>query len=139
MLRFTGRLVKSGRWWAVEVPLLGIFTQGRTKKDAYGMAADAIECLVNRKGFKVQVFPGDSNYFEVGSDTVAPLVARFLQHQRHEAGLTLVEVARRLGSASPNAYARYEQGRCVPSMAQLSKLISVLNDGRGVVIDMPRS
>lgn len=139
MLRFTGRLVKSGRYWAVEVPLLGIATQGRTKKEAYWMAADAIECLVNRKGFKVQVFPGDSNYFEVGSDTIAPLVAMFLQQQRREAGLTLVEVARRLGSSSPNSYARYEQGRCVPSMSQLSKLISVLNDGRGVVIDMPRS
>jgi predicted RNase H-like HicB family nuclease len=40
--RYEARLRRSDRWWAVEIPDLGIYTQGRTLDDAEHMARDAI-------------------------------------------------------------------------------------------------
>lgn len=37
------------------------------------------------------------------------------------------EVAQRLGSKSPNAYAQYETGRVAPSIDTLTRLVSALN------------
>jgi len=66
-MRFGGRIFKVDRYWAVEVPVFGVVTQGRTKKEAYEMIADAVESLVNKEGFKVEVYPGEGEYFEVYS------------------------------------------------------------------------
>jgi predicted RNase H-like HicB family nuclease len=42
-MRLSGRVFKSGNYWAIEVPILGIVTQGHSKKDAFDMIADAVE------------------------------------------------------------------------------------------------
>ncbi len=46
-MKIEGKLIKSGKWWAVEIPLLLIYTQGKTKRHAYLMAADAVEAIVD--------------------------------------------------------------------------------------------
>jgi len=38
-------------------------------------------------------------------------------------------VARRLGQKSPNAYARYEQGRSVPTVEKLNELMRAIDPG----------
>ena len=72
-MRFDGRVFKAGRYWAVEVPILGVVSQARSKKGAYSMIADAIESLVNKAGFRIVVHPGSGTYFEVGSSDEATL------------------------------------------------------------------
>ena len=64
-MRFEGYLVKSGKFWAVEIPLLHIHTQGRSRKDAYAMAKDAIESLLEEKEFKVRIHPGQADTFAI--------------------------------------------------------------------------
>lgn len=64
-MRFEGNVHREGRYWAIEVPVLAVCTQGRTRKEAYEMLTDAIEELVNKPGFRVAVFPGKDGYFEV--------------------------------------------------------------------------
>ena len=129
-MRFAGRVFKSGRYWAVEVPILGVVTQGRTRKDAYEMIADAIEVLVDKPGFKVYVFPGKGEYFEIGASDEAALTALLLRRARAKSGLTLSEVAERLGAKSLNAYARYEQGRSVPTITKLSQLLAAVSESK---------
>lgn len=133
-MRFAGQVVKVGRYWAIEVPILGVVTQGRTRKEAYEMVADAIECLVNKSGFHVDVFPGEDGYFEIGSSDVAALTALLLRRQRVKSGLSQSEVSKRMGARSLNSYARYEQGRSVPSVGRLSLLLSAVTKGREFVI-----
>jgi hypothetical protein len=133
-MRFEGRVVKTGRFWAVEIPILGIATQGRSKKDAYAMAADAVETLVNTPGFQAAIFPGAGEYFEVGAENQAALTALLLRRQRVMRGLSLREVARRLGAKSLNSYARYEQGRAVPSVERLTRLLAAVSVGRDFVL-----
>lgn len=127
MMRLAGRVFKTGRYWAIEVPILGIVTQGHTKKEAYAMILDAVESLVNKKGFKVEVFPGKGQYFEVGSPDLATLIAFLLRRQRMKRGLTLMEVSQRLGAKSLNTYARYEQGKSIPTLEKFSQLMAALS------------
>jgi transcriptional regulator with XRE-family HTH domain len=53
---------------------------------------------------------------------------------RQKAGLSLEEVAARLGSKSPNSYARYEQGRSVPSVEKFAELFSAVAPNKEFVI-----
>jgi predicted RNase H-like HicB family nuclease len=137
-MRFIGRVFKVGRYWAIEVPILGVVTQGRTRKQAFDMIADAIEALVSKKSFRAEVFPGEGEYFEVGSPDVAALAALLLRRLRAKHGLTLSDVTRRMGAKSLNSYARYEQGRSVPSIARLSQLLNAVSQGGEFVLTESR-
>ena len=133
-MRLSGRVFKGGKFWIIEVPILGVVTQGYTKKEAYEMIADAIESLVNKKGFKVDVFSGKGEYFEIGSPDLSTLTAFLLRRQRMKQGLTLAEVAKRLGAKSHNTYARYEQGKSIPTIEKFSKLLSALSPDNDFVL-----
>ena len=137
-MRFAGKVFKSGRYWAIEVPILSVVTQGHTRKEAFEMIADAIEVLVNKPGFEIRVFPGKGEYFEVGASDEGALTAFLLRRERIKSGLTLAEVARRLGSTSLNTYARYEQGRSVPTVPKLSELLSALASRKDFVLTESR-
>jgi DNA-binding transcriptional regulator YiaG len=109
-------------------------TQGRTRREALAMIADAIEGFVDKRGFKADVHPDADDKFEVGSADAAALTALFLRRRRQASGLTLAEVAARLGARSHNAYARYEQGRSVPTVEKLVELLSIVDAEHDVVI-----
>jgi len=133
-MRFAGRVFKAGRFWAIEVPILDVVSQGRTKKEAFEMIGDAIELLVGKRGFRVDVYPGSGQHFEVGSADQAALTALLLRRARQKSGLSLAQVAERLGSRSANTYARYERGRAMPSVRMLSRLFAAVSSRRDLVI-----
>lgn len=56
-VNFEGFVWKEGRLWPIEVPALDVITQGKTKKDAYSMLEEAVELLIDQKGFKAVVVP----------------------------------------------------------------------------------
>ena len=138
-MRFAGRVFKCGSQWAVEVPILDVVTQGRSKRDAYEMIADAVESLVGRKGFAIKVFPGAGGEFEIGATDEAALTALLLRRARARSGLSLAEVAARLGAKSINGYARYEQGRSIPSVRKLSQLYAAVGRTGDFVLIESRS
>ena len=133
-MRFAGRVVKAGKWWAIEVPDLGAFSQGKTKREAYAMIRDAIEAMIDAPELRVDVHPGKGSYFEVGSTDDAALVAFFLKQQRGLSGKTLEQVVRNLGQTSINAYARYEQGASVPTIDKLTELLRALEPDADFVL-----
>ena len=126
-MRFEGRVFKTGKWWAIEVPVLGVYTQARTKRGAYEMVKEAIEDLANIEGFEVNVYPGHGEYFEIGSPDQGSLFAFLLRRQRQMQGLSLADVADRLGLKSRNSYARYEQGKATPTVEKLAQLLRAVN------------
>jgi DNA-binding XRE family transcriptional regulator len=128
-MNLEGRIWKSetSRYWLVEVHDLDILTEGFSRRDAADMLRDAIESLVNRDGFRVRVTVGRDGRCKVGSNDDAVLLAFMLQRLRQREGLSVREVARRLGARSPNAYAQYETGRVAPSIDTLSRLLAALN------------
>jgi transcriptional regulator with XRE-family HTH domain len=102
------------------------------------MVADAIEALVNRPGFAINIFEGRDGDFEIGASDEAALTALLLRRARIRSGLTLVEVAARLGEKSINGYARYEQGRAIPSIKKLSQLYAAVGRNGDFVVDESR-
>jgi len=138
-VRLAGRIWKDGKFWLAEVPMLDALTQGRSCSQAFRMMTDLVETMADKKGFHVAIFPGARGAFEVGSDDAAALVAVMLRRQREKRGVSLSEVARRLGSNSKTAYARYEQGRSVPTVEKLFELLAAVAPGEDFVLqESPR-
>jgi predicted RNase H-like HicB family nuclease len=130
-MRFEGKVIKPShkkeRYWAVEIPILHIHTQGNSRKDAYLMAADAIEGLINTVGFKANIYPGENDNFTIDSNNSALFIAFMLRRQREFRKLTVREVASRLDSKSPNSYAQYETGKISPSVDKLIELLQAID------------
>ncbi len=128
-MKLEGRIWKSGtsKYWLAEVADLDLVTEGRSRADAAAMLRDAVESLVAEERFKVEVAFGESGRCTVGSNDDARLVALLLRRLRSREGLSVREVARRLGSTSPNAYAQYETGRVAPGIDTLTRLVAALN------------
>jgi predicted RNase H-like HicB family nuclease len=128
-MRLEIKITKSGRWWAVEAPLLLVYTQGRTKKEALAMMKDAVECLVDEAGFEASVSEARGETFSVGGSDEGLLMSLALKQQRANHKLTVREVASRLGSKSPTAYSRYEAGKTKLSLDKFSQLLRAIDPG----------
>jgi len=133
-MRFSGTIYKDGKFWLAEIPILDLMTQGRTKKETYVMVEDMLESLVKKEGFKAEVYRGKKEKFEVGSSEPKHMVSLLLQRKRELSGLSLSQVAAKLGMKSRNTYARYEQGRSVPSVEKLNELLHAVCPQRDIVI-----
>lgn len=132
-MRFPGRIKKDGKFWLVEIPAFDAMTQGRTKREAFEMAKDLIETMAGVKGFRATVYPTGGATFEIGANRVGVLLALLLRRQRERHGLTLQEAAERLGQRSRNAYARYEQGRAMPTVEKLEQLLKAIAPDQKIV------
>ena len=132
-MRFEGRIKKDDRHWVVEIPAFDAVTQGRTKREAFAMAEDLIETMVDARGFKVTAYPLGGETFEIEANRLGTLLALLLRRQRERQGLTLSEAAERLGQSSRNAYARYEQGRAMPSVEKLEQLLKAIAPDQRIV------
>ena len=136
-MRFSGRIYKDDKFWLAEVPMLDAMTQGRTRVEALAMIEDLLESLVYRSGFTVTArFKNED--LEVSSSDPHALISLFLRRQRERSGLSLSEVAVRLGAKSHNAYARYEQGISLPSLDKLSELYLAVSPGQDLVLHESR-
>jgi hypothetical protein len=124
---------RDGRFWLVAIPAFDAMTQGRTKREALAMAKDLIETMADAPGFKVTVYPGSDDTFEIGANRLRILLALLLRRQRERQGLTLAQAAERLGQRSKNAYARYEQGKAMPTVEKLEELLMAIAPGQKIV------
>jgi DNA-binding XRE family transcriptional regulator len=124
-----GRIFKTGAWWAAEADAIGVYTQGKTRAEAEEMLIDAVQEVVHLPGFTVKVSRMDGDDVLVEPSDGAALAAYMLRYQRETSGLSLADVAQKLGAASRNAYAAYEQGKSSPSVDKLRELAAVVAPG----------
>lgn len=130
---FEGKLIapskKNDRYWGVEVSMLHVHTQGTSRRNAIEMAKDAIESLAEAEGFsfKVSVRDISDDYFAVEASKPEEFIAFMLKRQRQFRNLTVREVAARMKSKSPNAYAQYERGKVRPSLEKLVQLMKAID------------
>jgi hypothetical protein len=135
-MELEGKIWKSGKFWLVEVPAVEVMTQGRSRGEAIKMIADAIEGLVNcyfpndAKDFKITIYDYKKGIIGVSSSNNSLILAFSLRRQRELSKSTVREVSKRLGSSSPNAYAKYEKGRVRISLDQYERLLHAVNPTR---------
>jgi DNA-binding XRE family transcriptional regulator len=133
-MRFSGRIYKEGAYWLAEVPLFEAMTQGRTRQEGLEMIEDWFSSMVDRNGFRVQALPVGDHHFEIVASDLEPMIALLLQRQRQQSGLSLADVAQRLGAKSRNAYARYERGDSLPTVTKLDELLRAISPDRDFVL-----
>ncbi len=80
----------------------------------------------DRKEMKVAVTKLHGDSVLVSANRPALLAAQVLRHQREIHGLTLADVAKKLGASSVNSYAAYEQGRREPSLSKYRELLAIV-------------
>ena len=122
-----------------EVPVFDAMTQGRSRKEALAMIVDWFVAMVDRKGFTVEIQPTERERFEISTVDARRMISLMLQRQRHKSGLSLAQVAERLGVKSRNAYARYEQGVSVPTVEKLDELLRAVAPGCDLVLQQSAS
>ncbi len=133
-MMIAGRIWKDGAWWLAESDVADVMTQGKTRSEAGMMLADAIESLVDRKGFKVTVRDADSGNVLIEASDSAVLAAFVLKRQREAHGLSLADVAERLGEPSKTSYSRYERGKVTPSVLRFQELLKAVSPETTLVI-----
>ncbi len=141
-MELEGRVWKEGKLWLSEIPSLDLMTQGKSKKHALAMVLDATMELLREafsekitKKFGLHLYPYEDDLFGLESTDTCLLLALTLRRQREKSGLTIREVASRLGSQSPTAYARYENGSIAPSFKKFDQLIQAVNPNRrGILV-----
>lgn len=132
-MEIQGKIWKSGKFWLIEVPALDVMTQGHTRKEALEMITDAIEGLmdcyypIEAKGFQVFVADDKNGTIGISTSNSSLMMAFSLRRQREVSKSTIREVSARLGSNSPNAYARYEKGKIRVSLDQYERLLQAVN------------
>ena len=135
-MKLEGRIWKDEKtnYWVVYVPLLDISTQGRSRKEALAMIEDAIQVEAGRE-IKIQAqLSHERGVFTVSADQPDSLIAFLLRRQRTCHGLSVRDVASRLKSSSPTAYAQYEQGKRAPSLGKLRDLLHAIDPSLDAVL-----
>jgi hypothetical protein len=138
-VKIQGHITKSGKWYVVHLPALNGSTQARTRSEFLVMAADYVRCTVPPigapQGTEVAAVAKwrDKQTFEVECSRPELLVAAILRQMRSKADMSLRDVAVQLGIKSVNAYARFETGKSVPTVAKLDELLKAVGASDVVV------
>ena len=121
------KIWKEGRFWVGLVPALDASTQGQTKKELLSMLEDLVANMIPGKATVDVAIVNDEVFVEVNpSKAILPAI---LKRQRMKAGLTVREVAKRLGYNNHNNYSAYESGRIEPSFEKFQELL------RGIITE----
>lgn len=137
-MQFEGKVwkPKNGRHWVAYIEAFDLSTQGVSQKDALAMIKDAVESLIDQNGFKATVEPHDKGAFSITANNQKIWIGFLFERLRMKAGLTIEEVARRLGSASKTGYARYEQGKVMPSLDKFEQILQAISPNTRTVLKL---
>jgi len=78
MFCLCGSIEQSGEYWAIEVPLLNIYTQGKDRDDAFRMLKDAMEELSGEKDFYIIEEYYDKFFGVLPTENLSPLLTFFV-------------------------------------------------------------
>jgi predicted RNase H-like HicB family nuclease len=132
-VKLEGRVFKDGKYWVSEVDILDLCTFGTSKKDAALMMADAIQELIDTKGFKAEIDSQSDDLFTIKTNDNDKLISLILKRQRVKRNLSIADVVNRLGFSSRNAYARYENSRTKISFSKFIELYKTITQDEPVL------
>lgn len=117
--------------WSADCEMIGAFTQGNGRDDACDMLRALVELQVDRKGFRAvvtEIGEESDGSIRVLVDANHPvaLAAGVLRYQRQVHGMTIAQVAKKLGSSNHNAYAAYERAEREPSMSKYREMLHAI-------------
>lgn len=133
-MELLGKIWRDGKFWLVEVPVIDVCTQGRTRKEALMMIQDAILELLKSyfneheiQNLQLQVTDHGKDEIGIKASDNNVISSFSLIRQREMSKSTVREAAHRLGSNSPNSYAQYERGKMRITLDQYERLLYAAN------------
>jgi predicted RNase H-like HicB family nuclease len=131
-LRIDGEMRKEKGGWVVEVPILGVFTQGNSIKGALEMARDAVGLMLEDHtegkvtAKDVRAIRGESGSFELETSATKALTTLILRQVRSMKNISQAELAALIGASSRNAVGQYEEGKSEPGFAKLQEILGAM-------------
>ncbi|MBI1860358.1 MAG: hypothetical protein HYR96_05515 [Deltaproteobacteria bacterium] len=122
--------------WGVGVPILGVFSQGRTRADALKAIVSAVREAAGDRKLKVSSQLLDGTTFALFATDSQRIMSFMLAQQRSSVGLTVRAASKKLGSNSPNTFGRYESGWAQASLEKLVQLVGSVSDQRFFLIKL---
>jgi hypothetical protein len=136
-MELEGKLWKNKKLWMAHIPALGLVTQSATRQTTLENIQASVKELVHfyfpseaGQELKITLCSYPKGIIGVAMADLKLLLALSLRRQREQSGLTIREVAHRLGSKSPNAYAQYERGKIRISLDKFEQLLQAANPKR---------
>jgi hypothetical protein len=125
---------KATNLYAVALPMLGIWTQGKDINEGFIMAKDALRMMYPELTFELYWENKTTGSFGVSTvdKAVVPII---LKEARLASGMSLMEVAKRLGYSNQNSIYAYESGIREPSVSKFQELLGVY----GISIEMGKA
>ena len=100
------------------------------------MIKEAIEELIDIKGFEVSIDNVQADTFSVAANNTRWFMAFILKQQRSYHKKSIRQIAAKLGSDSPTAYSRYEQAKTGLNMDKFTQILSAINEDSEPVLKL---
>jgi predicted RNase H-like HicB family nuclease len=125
-MQILGNIWKDGKFWVVECPTLDVSTQSETKNSAFQMMTDLVQTMVNDRKYSVSIKTAGKDGFSMTFKNPTPIIAAIIARSRSASKATLAEIAKAIGSKSPNSIYQYETGKHDPGMEKLNQLLNAM-------------
>lgn len=129
-----GRIFREGGGWSAHCDDVGVATQGFTRDEARANLVEAVEQTANRPGLKVDVIDLEGETVYVQANIPWLLAAEVLRHHRQMNGMSIEDVASKIGGEHGAAYEDYEEGRREPSMSTYLELLQTIVPSMTIVV-----
>lgn len=140
-MKLIGEIEHRDDGWFAHCDLIGAWTQGKSLADAKRALVDCVEALLDDRHVEVTLAEIAQDrrrcVVEVSASDPAKLAQRLLAYQRGRHGLSLADVAERLGTDNRHAYARYERGLSQPSLGKYVELLSAVAPELALTVRAP--
>ena len=133
-MQILGSIWKDRKYWVIECPTLDVSTQGDTKKAALQMMVDLVQTMVNDRKYNVSIRIMGKDQFSMTFKNPTPIIAAIIARSRSSSKATLAEIAKAIGSKSPNSVYQYETGKHDPGMQKLNQILNAM--GFDIVISV---
>lgn len=135
-MQILGNIWKDGKFWVIECPTLDVSTQAESKQSAFKMMVDLVQTMVNDRKYGVSIKTAGKGGFSMTFKNPTPIIAAIIARSRSSSKATLAEIAKAIGSKSPNSIYQYETGKHDPGMEKLNQLLNAM--GFEIVISVVR-
>lgn len=125
-MKVKGVYEKSGRFWGIQIPELGLFSQGKTKAEAFDMIKDAAQLMIDDTAISFETYDmGRGEFCLEASDSVA-FLAFALKQLRCNQELTYAETQKLTGAKSRSEFTIYESGKTDPTLSKAERLLKAM-------------
>lgn len=133
-MKLKGNYYKDGSWWLAEIPSIQYLEQGKTKSELFELVKSGIQLLMEDTPFKCTVEDQGEGEFILSSDNPRVMGCFIIKRLREAQGLSIREVAQKLGHKSHTEFARHESGKTAMTLETFNKYVQALSDKDIVIL-----